>query len=73
MKEKLKEHAIIFTTVAVFIHLCTAYMEGSFSLSKDMRECEMIVFIFTQAIANVAWFNRELIINEMNKELNKSK
>jgi hypothetical protein len=31
----------------------------------------MIVFIFTQIITHFAWFNRELIINEMKKELNK--
>ena len=71
MKEKLRQHAIIFAAVAVFIHLCTAYMAGSFNMSKDMRECEMIIFIFTQALAHFAWFNRELIIKEMNKELNK--
>ena len=71
MEKKLKQHTIIFVVVAVFIHLCTAYMAGSFNMSKDMRECEMIIFIFTQAIAHFAWFNRELIINEMKKELNK--
>jgi len=71
MEKKLKQHVIIFVVVAVFIHLCTAYMAGSFSMSKDMRECEMIIFIFTQAITHFAWFNRELIINEMKKELNK--
>jgi len=71
MKEKLKQHAIIFVVVGLFIHLCTAYMQGSFSMSKDMRECEMIIFIFTQVLAHFAWFNRELIIKEMKKELNK--
>ncbi len=71
MEEKLKQHSIIFAVVAVFIHLCTAYMEGSFILSKDMRECEMIIFIFVQALAHFSWFNRELIVKEMNKELNR--
>jgi hypothetical protein len=71
MEKKLKQHAIIFVVLAVFIHICTAYMEGSFNLSKDMRECEMIIFIFTQVLAHFAWFSRELIAKEMKKELNK--
>lgn len=71
MNKKIKQHIVIFVIVAIFIHFCTAYLAGSWNFSKDMRECEMIVFIFTQVIAHFAWFNRELIINEMKKELNK--
>ena len=72
MNRKLKQHIAIFVVVTIFIHLCTAYLAGSWSFSKDMRECEMIVFIFAQAFAHFAWFNRESIINEMKKELNKN-
>jgi hypothetical protein len=70
MKEKLKEHAIIFAVVAVFIHLCTAYMEGTLNpmyFSKDMRECQMIMFIFLQVLTHYAWFNREKIAKELKK------
>jgi len=67
MKEKLKEHAIIFVVVGLFIHLCAAYMEGSFIMSKNMRECEMIMFIFVQVLAHYAWFNREKIAKELKK------
>jgi len=71
MNKKIKQHIVIFVIVTIFIHFCTAYLAGSWNFSKDMRECEMIIFIFTQIITHFAWFNRELIINEMKKELNK--
>lgn len=70
MKEKLKEHAIIFVVVAVFIHLCTAYLEGTLNpmyFSKDMRECQLMVFIYSQVLAHFCWLNREKIIKELKK------
>jgi hypothetical protein len=70
MKEKLKEHAIIFVVVAVFIHLCTAYMEGTLNpmhFSKDMRESQLMVFIYVQVLAHFCWLNRVKIIKELKK------
>jgi hypothetical protein len=72
MENKLKNHAYIFLVVGIFVHLCTAYMEGTLDpslYSKDMRECEVIVFIFTQTLAHYAWINREKIIKEIKEEL----
>jgi len=70
MKEKLKQHAIIFVVVALFIHLCTAYMVGSLNpmhFSKDMRESQLMVFIYVQVLAHFCWLNREKIIKELKK------
>jgi len=70
MKEKLKEHTIIFVVVAVFIHLCTAYMEGTLNpmhFSKDMRESQLMVFIYVQVLAHFCWLNRVKIIKELKK------
>lgn len=70
MNEKLKQHAIIFILVTIFIHLCTAYMVGTLNtayFSKDMRECEITMLIFVQVLAHYAWFNREKISNEIKK------
>jgi hypothetical protein len=68
MSEKLKEHVIIFVVVLLFIHLCTSYIEGTFnpmSFSKDMRECQMILFIFLEVVAHYAWFNRHKITKDI--------
>jgi hypothetical protein len=70
MKEKLKEHAIIFAVVALFIHLCTSYMEGTLNpmyFSKNTRETQMIMFVFLQVLTHYAWFNREKIAKELKK------
>lgn len=70
MKDKLKPHIIIFVVVTLFVHLCTAYMEGTLNpmyFSKDMRECQMLMFILLQALAHYAWFNRENISKELKK------
>lgn len=70
MKEKLKEHAIIFVVVAVFIHLCTAYLEGTLNpmhFSKDMRESQLMIFIYVQVLAHFCWLNRVKIIKELKK------
>jgi hypothetical protein len=45
-------------------------MEGTLDpeyFSKEMRECEMIFLIFTQALAHYGWINRENIIKEIKK------
>ena len=70
MENKLKQHAIIFFAVGLFIHLCTAYIEGSLNpvhFSQDMRECELIMFVFVQVLAHYGWINRENIIKEIKK------
>jgi len=70
MEEKIKQHAIIFIAVAVFVHLCTAYMMGSLNpleFSQDTRETQIMIFIYLQAVAHYSWFNREKIINQLKK------
>lgn len=70
MKEKLKEHTIIFVVVAVFIHLCTAYMEGTLNplhFSRGTRESQVMIFIYLQVLAHFCWLNREKIIKELKK------
>lgn len=70
MKEKLKQHAIIFVVVTLIVHLCTGYIVGTLNpmyFSKDMRETQIMMLIFIQALAHYAWFNREKISKELKK------
>jgi hypothetical protein len=70
MENKLKQHLIIFLVVGLFIHLCTAFLVGTIDFtyfSRDMRECELIMFIFVQVLAHYGWINREKILQELKK------
>lgn len=72
MENKIKQHLYIFLAVSIFVHLCTAFITGSLNpihYSQDMRECEMIMFIFVQALAQYGWINRENIIKEIKKDI----
>jgi hypothetical protein len=72
MENKLKQHLYIFLGVGILVHLFAAFIEGTLDpgfYSKDMRECEVIMFFFAQALAHYAWINRERIIKEIKDEL----
>lgn len=74
MKEKLKQHAIIFVAVTLIVHLCTGYIVGTLNpayFSRDMRETQLMMLIFVQALAHYAWFNRARISEEIKKEIKK--
>lgn len=70
MKDKIKEHTIIFLLVTIMVYLVTSYMQGTlnpFNLSKDTRESQVMVFIYLQILTHFCWFNREKIIKELKK------
>ena len=70
MKDKIKEHTIIFLLVTIVVYLFTSYIQGTlnpFNLYKDTRESQMMVFIYLQVLVNYCWFNRENIIKKIKK------
>jgi hypothetical protein len=70
MREKLKQHTVIFLVVVLLIHLGTAYMEGTLNpmhFSKGTRESQLMILIYTQVLAHFCWLNREKIIKELKK------
>lgn len=71
MESKLKQHAIIFFAVGIFVHLCAAFITGHIDpgyFSQDMREDELYMFLLAQALAHYGWINRDNIIKEIKKE-----
>lgn len=71
MTQKQKEHIRLAIAVLVIVHLLFCYSHGTLypmTLSKDARDNEIILIIFTQAFAHYFWINKDKIIKQLNDE-----
>lgn len=71
MTPKQKEHRNIAIATLLVVHLLFCYSQGTLNpmqFSKDARDYEITMIIFSQFLAHYLWINKDKITKELRDE-----